>query len=144
MLELAMVSSNDLLYDLGSGDGRIVISAAMKYGARGVGIDLDPQRVTEAKANAKNAGVEDKVRFMVGDLFESDFSSATVVTLFLFPDVNLKLRPILWRQLKAGTRVVSNLWDMGPEWPPEKTVDVEGRKIYYWTITEAHKNSLKK
>ena len=144
MLVLAAVNKNDLLYDLGCGDGRIVITAARQYGARGVGIDLDPQRIVEAKANAKQAGVEDRVKFIVGDLYASDFSDATVVTLFLWPQVNLKLRPILWRQLKPGTRVVSHLWDMGPEWPPEKTVQVQDRKIHYWTITEAQKQAVEK
>ena len=139
MLQLAGVGSGDLVYDLGSGDGRIVITAAKTMGARGVGIDLDPRRVDEARANAKAAGVEDKVQFKVGNLYESDFSQATVVTLFLWPQVNRKLRPELWRQLKPGTRVVSYIWDMGEEWPPDKTVRVGGKAIHYWTITEAVK-----
>lgn len=142
MLELAKVNKDDLLYDLGSGDGRIVITAAQKYGARGVGIDLDPQRVAEAIVNAKKAGVEDKVKFIVGDLYTANFSDATVVTLFLWPHVNRKLRPLLWQQLKVGTRVVSHVWDMGPEWPPEKTETVAGRKIHYWTITESQKVTM--
>jgi hypothetical protein len=144
MLEIANVNKADLLYDLGSGDGRIVITAAKKYGARGVGIDLDPQRVAEARAHAKEAGVEDRVKFIVGDLFRTDFSDATVVTLFLYSDVNRRLRPELWRQLKVGARVVSYLWDMGKEWPPEKTEVVDGRPIYYWTITEAQKKAAVK
>lgn len=144
MLEVAKVSQDDLLYDLGSGDGRIVITAAKKFGARGVGIDLDPQRVAEARINAKDAGVEDKVQFVVGDLFNADFSDATVVTLFLFPGVNRQLRPHLWRQLRPGTRVVSHLWDMGAEWPPEMTEIIQGRKIHYWTITEAQKRQVGK
>lgn len=144
MLEIARVNKDDLLYDLGSGDGRIVITAAKKYGTRGVGIDLDPQRVAEARANAKKAGVEDKVQFVVGDLFEADFSNATVVTLFLYPEVNLKLRPRLWQQLKVGTRVVSHIWDMGEEWPPEKTELVQKKEIHYWTITEAQKKAIRK
>ena len=139
MLELAGVKREDLLYDLGCGDGRIVIAAAQKYGARGVGIDIDPQRIAEAKANAKREGVEERVTFLTGDLYTSDFSDATVVTLFLWPHVNRKLRPILWRQLKTGTRVVSHLWDMGEEWPPERTVTVRDRKIHLWTVTEAQK-----
>jgi hypothetical protein len=139
MLEMAKLNKHDLLYDLGSGDGRIVITAAEKYGSRGIGIDLDPQRVAEARANAKKAGVEDKVQFIVGDLFKADFSDATVVTLFLWPHINRKLRPQLWQQLKVGTRVVSHIWDMGDEWPPEKTELVQGKKIHYWTITEAQK-----
>lgn len=144
MLELAKVNKDDLLYDLGSGDGRIVITAAQKYGARGVGIDLDAQRIAEAWANAKRAGVEDRVNFLVGDLYTSNFSDATVVTLFLWPHVNRKLRPILWRQLSVGTRVVSHMWDMGEEWPPEKTVQSLDRKIHYWTITEAQKKMVGK
>ncbi|WP_420473506.1 class I SAM-dependent methyltransferase [Noviherbaspirillum sp. ST9] len=141
MLSLAAVSRNDLLYDLGCGDGRIVIAAAQKYGARGIGIDLDPRRVEEAWANAKRARVDERVVFRVGDLYTADFSDATVVTLFLWPHVNRKLRPILWRQLKIGTRVVSHLWDMGPEWPPERSETVRDRKIHLWTITDAQKRS---
>lgn len=141
MLALASVNRNDLLYDLGCGDGRIVIAAARKFGARGVGIDLDPRRVEEAIANAKRSGVEGRVAFRVGDLYTADFSDATVVTLFLWPHVNRKLRPILWRQLKVGTRVVSHLWDMGPEWPPERSETVRDRKIHLWTITDAQKRS---
>lgn len=144
MLELAKLGSTDVLYDLGSGDGRIVITAARKYGARGVGIDLDPRRVAEARINAEKAGVQDRVTFMVGDLFTADFADATVVTLFLWPDVNLRLRPHLWQQLKVGTRVVSHVWDMGPEWPPEKTVEIQDRKIHYWSITEAQKQAAGK
>lgn len=139
MLELAKVGKKDVLYDLGCGDGRIVVTAAKKYGARGTGIDLDPTRIAEAKENAKKAGVQDRATFRVGDLFKTDVSEATVVTLYLLPTVNAKLRPQLWKQLKVGTRVVSHAFDMGAEWPPEKTDDVGGRKIYYWTITEANK-----
>ena len=139
MLEMAQVGSNDLLYDLGCGDGRIVVTAARKYGARGVGIDIDPQRIEEAKNNARVADVEDRVRFVVGDLYTSDFSDATVVTLFLWPHVNRKLRPILWRQLKVGTRVASHVWDMGLEWPPDRTEIVRDRKIHLWTVREAQK-----
>ena len=139
MLALAELNGNDVLYDLGSGDGRIVIGAAKATGARGVGIDIDPRRVDEARANARAAGVEDKVQFRVGNLYTSDFSGASVVTLFLWPQVNIRLRPILWRQLKPGTRVVSYIWDMGAEWPPEKTVRIGGKPVYLWTITEAVK-----
>lgn len=142
MLALAAVTRDDLLYDLGCGDGRIVIAAAQKYGARGVGIDLDPRRVEEARGNAKGAGVDSRVTFRVGDMYTSDFSDATVVTLFLWPHVNRKLRPILWRQLKAGTRVVSHLWDMGPEWVPDRSETVRDRKIHLWTITDAHKRAV--
>lgn len=142
MLELAKVTKDDLLYDLGSGDGRIVITAADKYGARGVGIDLNPERIAEAKANAKKAGVEGRVEFRQGDLFKTDLSQATVVTLYLLTSVNYKLRPQLWEQLKVGTRVVSHAFDMGEEWPPEHTEQVDGSTIYYWTITEELKKRV--
>jgi SAM-dependent methyltransferase len=144
MLEIAKVTEDDMLYDLGSGDGRIVITAAKKYGARGIGIDLDPQRVAEARANAKEAKVEDKVQFRVDDLFKTDLSDATVVTLYLLNSINRNLRPQLWRQLKVGTRVVSHAFDMGDEWPPEKTEMVDGRMVFYWTITEAQKKAVGK
>jgi SAM-dependent methyltransferase len=144
MLQIAKVTKDDLLYDLGSGDGRIVITAAKQYGARGIGIDLDPQRVAEAKANAKEAQVEDKVQFRVDDLFKTDLSEATVVTLYLLNSINRQLRPQLWRQLKVGTRIVSHAFDMGDEWPPEKTEMVDGRVVYSWTITEAHKEASRK
>jgi SAM-dependent methyltransferase len=141
MLDLAKVKKGDVVYDLGCGDGRIVITAVKERGARGVGIDLNPQRIAEAKINAKEAKVADKVKFEVGDLFKADFSEATVVTLYLLPSVNAKLRPQLWRQLKVGTRVVSHAFDMGPEWPPEKTESVGGSTVYYWTITKANKDA---
>lgn len=139
MLALAQVKPTDVLYDLGCGDGRIVITAAKEHGARGVGIDMNPQRISEAKANAEKAGVAEKVKFMVGDLFTADFSEASVVTLYLLPDVNRKLRPQLWKQLKVGSRVVSHDFDMGAEWPPEKVEKVGNKTIYYWTITAANK-----
>jgi len=142
MLEIAKVGKNDVLYDLGCGDGRIVITAAKDRGARGVGIDINPERIAEAKANAQAAGVTDKVKFMVGDLFTADFSNADVVTLYLLPDVNRALRPQLWKQLKVGTRVVSHDFDMGPEWPPERTERVGGKTLYYWTITSANKTAV--
>lgn len=138
MLEMGKVGRRDRLFDLGCGDGRIVVTAA-KRGARGVGIDIDPQRIREANQNAKDAGVTDRVEFRVGDLFASDFSRATVVTLYLLPDINQKLRPILWRQLKVGTRVVSHDFDMGAEWPPERTERVEGKTLHAWTIRAEHK-----
>jgi tRNA G37 N-methylase Trm5 len=141
MLTMAKVNKNDVVYDLGCGDGRIVITAAKKYGARGVGIDLNPERIKEANENLKKAGVGDRVKFMVGDLFESSFAEASVVTLYLLPQVNVALRPQLWRQLKVGTRVVSHAFDMGPEWPPERTETVDGRTVYLWTITEANKKA---
>lgn len=143
MLAMGRVGKNDVLYDLGCGDGRIVVTAAKLHGARGTGIDLNPVRIAEAKENAKKAGVADRTTFRVGDLFETDVSPATVVTLYLLPTINVKLRPRLWKQLKVGTRVVSHAFDMGPEWPPEKKDEVEGRTIYYWTITEANKRAVK-
>ncbi len=141
MLKLGQVKKTDLLYDLGCGDGRIVIAAAKNFGARGVGIDIDPQRIKEARENAKRAGVEDLVRFELGDLFEAKFADATVVTLFLLPRINLKLKPKLLEQLKPGTRVVSNTFDMG-EWKAEKEAAVDNedfdtglsRKFFLWTI----------
>ena len=135
MLELADVKKNDVLYDLGCGDGRIVITAAKKYGTTGTGIDINPERIEEANKNAQEAGVTDKVRFVEGDLFDSDFSKATVVTLYLLPAVNQKLRPILLEQLKPGTRIVSHAFDMG-DWEPEKTIVVDGSTIYFWTVPE--------
>ncbi len=136
MLKLAEVRKGDKLYDLGCGDGRIVIAAARSFGAQGTGIDIDPQRIAEAKENAKAAGVEHKVRFLQQDLLRADFSDADVVSLYLLRSVNLKLRPELWRQLKPGTRIVSHDFDMGPDWPPEKTVTLPGATLYRWTITE--------
>lgn len=141
MLELGKVGKNDVVYDLGSGDGRIVITAAKEHGARGVGYDLNPERIEEANANAKSAGVTDKVTFKNQDLFKADFSDATVVTLYLLPRVNAALRPQLWKQLKPGTRVVSHSFDMGDAWPPEKTEKIAGKTLYYWTITEANKTA---
>lgn len=142
MLNLANVGKDDVLYDLGCGDGRIVITAAKERGARGVGIDLDPARIEEAKVNAKEAGVEARVQFKVGDLFKADVSKATVVTLYLLPEINKKIRPMLWKQLKVGTRVVSHAFDMGSEWPPEKEEKVGNKTLYYWTITAANKAAV--
>ncbi|MDN4054877.1 class I SAM-dependent methyltransferase [Massilia sp. YIM B02763] len=139
MLELAHVAKSDYLIDLGCGDGRIVVSAAREFGAQGLGIDLNPERITEARANAKKAGVGTRVDFRIANLFETDLSRASVVTLYLLPDVNVKLRPKLWQQLKVGSRVVSHAFDMGPEWPPERTEDVGGRTIHMWTIGPAQK-----
>jgi SAM-dependent methyltransferase len=141
MLTLAKVGKTDTLYDLGCGDGRIVVTAARQFGAHGVGIDLNPERIAEAEANARKAGVEQRVKFRVADLFETDLSPASVVSLYLLPNINIKLRPRLWSQLKPGSRVVSHAFDMGPDWPPEDTVDVNGRTIYFWTITAAQKSA---
>jgi cyclopropane fatty-acyl-phospholipid synthase-like methyltransferase len=134
MLRLANVTANDVVYDLGCGDGRIPITAAQRYGAKGIGIDIDPTRIGEANENAKAAGVTDKVTFLNQDLFTSDFRDATVVTLYLLPSLNVKLMPKLKAELKPGTRIVSHAFDMGSDWPPEKTEQVEGKTIYYWTI----------
>lgn len=136
MLKLANVTKDDVVYDLGCGDGRLVITAVQKFGAlRGVGVDIDPERIKESNENAKKAGVSDRTKFMVQDLFQTDFKEATVVTLYLLPSVNLKLRPKLWSDLKPGTRVVSHSFNMG-DWKPEKTVTVPGggQIIYFWTI----------
>ena len=133
MLKLAAVTKNDVVYDLGCGDGRIVVTAAKNYGARGVGIDIDPERIKEANANAQKAGVSDRVKFIEQDLFKTDFKEASVVTLYLLPDINLKLRPKLQSDLKPGTRIVSHAFDMG-DWQPDKTENIEGRTIYLWTI----------
>ncbi|SKB39528.1 Methyltransferase domain-containing protein [Parapedobacter luteus] len=133
MLKLAGVKPGDVVYDLGCGDGRIVITAAQKFGATGVGVDLNPQRIKEANANAKAAGVTDKVRFVEGNLFDFDFSKANVVTMYLLPSVNLKLRPKLQKELKPGSRIVSHDFDMG-DWPAEKTIEVGSDTIYLWTI----------
>lgn len=142
MLEVAKVGKDDVLYDLGSGDGRIVITAAEKFGTRGVGIDIDPERVQEAQANARKAGVTDRTKFIQQDLFKADFSEATVVTLYLLPSVNLKLRPLLFKQLKPGTRVVSNTFDMD-DWKPEKTLKVGNNTVYYWVIPEKVPENLR-
>lgn len=133
MLKLAGVQKSDIVYDLGCGDGRIVITAAEKYGARGVGIDIDPQRIKEATENARKAGITGRVKFRNEDLFEAKIREATVVTLYLFPWVNLKLRPKLLNELRPGTRIVSHSHDMG-DWKPEKEIEIDGHKIYYWTI----------
>ncbi len=133
MLRIADVKKGDVLYDLGSGDGRIPVTAAKKYGIRAVGIDIDPERIREANANAKKEGVEKLVRFRNEDLFKANISEATVVTLYLLPDLNVKLRPRLWKELKPGTRVVSHQFDMA-DWKPEKQLELNGRTIYFWTI----------
>ena len=133
MLRLANVGKNDILYDLGSGDGRIPIAAAKKFGIKAVGIDIDPERIKEATANAKKAGVSHLVTFRQEDLFKADFREATVVTLYLLPDLNVKLRPRLWDELKPGTRIVSHQFEMGT-WKPEKKLESNGRTVYFWTI----------
>ena len=138
MLTMANVTSKDVVYDLGCGDGIIVATAAQKYGARAVGIDIDPQRVKEANERIQKAGVADKVKILNQDLFETDISEATVVTLYLLPSLNVKLIPKLMKELKPGTRIVSQSFDMG-DWKPEKTEQVDGRAVYYWTIPSPKK-----
>jgi cyclopropane fatty-acyl-phospholipid synthase-like methyltransferase len=138
MLTLANVGPRDVVYDLGSGDGRIVITAAQKFGARGVGIDIDPARVAEAEQNAAAAGVEGRVSFVIQDALESDVSEATVVTLYMLSAINVKLRPILQAQLKPGARVVSHSFPIG-DWEPDYVDtfrDAAGttRTLYLWTI----------
>jgi hypothetical protein len=133
MLDAAHVGRDDVVYDLGSGDGRIVLTAAAERGARGVGIDIDPELVKDANDEARRRGVADRVRFLHQDLFEADFHDATVVTLYLLPALNLKLRPRLLAELKPGTRIVSYAWHMG-DWPPEQTIDTGGINIYVWRI----------
>jgi protein-L-isoaspartate O-methyltransferase len=133
MLKLARVTANDVVYDLGSGDGRIVITAAKKYGARGVGVELDAELVKEARKNATKAGVSDRVTFVQDDLFKTNLSDATVVTLYLSNSINMRLRSLLQQQLKPGSRVVSHRFEMG-DWKPEATVKLEGTSIHLWTI----------
>jgi ubiquinone/menaquinone biosynthesis C-methylase UbiE len=135
MLKMADVKKGDVVYDLGCGDGRIVIAAAKKYGARGVGIDHNPDLIAAARTAAKAEGVESLVRFEHGDLFDADLHEATVVTVYLLPAINLKLRPKLLKELKPGTRLVSHEFGMG-DWKPEKTDAVDGAKILFWTIPE--------
>ena len=135
MLKLAGVTKDDIVYDLGCGAGDIVVTAAKEFGARAIGVDIDPVRVKEANENVTKNNVQDKVKIIQGDIFDPNLkiSDATVVTLYLLPSLNQKLIPKL-KQLKPGTRIVSHSFDMGTDWPPEKTEDVQGRMIYYWTI----------
>ena len=144
MLELAEVTTTDIVYDLGSGDGRIPITAAKRYGARGVGIDFDPQRIAESNANARREGVTDRVEFILGDVLQADVSEATVVTLYLLSSSNIKLRPILTRQLSPGTRIVSHAFDMG-DWLADRIEifkDYRGnpRTLYLWKFDGQPKN----
>ncbi|HEX7218972.1 MAG TPA: class I SAM-dependent methyltransferase [Burkholderiales bacterium] len=134
MLEVAQVGPNDVVYDLGCGDGRIVIAAAKK-GARGVGIDIDEQRIREARSNAAAAGVADRVQFRQEDLFKTDFREATVVTMYLLTSVNMRLRPRLLAELKPGTRIVSHAFDLG-DWKPLETHKVGSSTVYYWVVPQ--------
>jgi ribosomal protein L11 methylase PrmA len=133
MLELADVKAGDVVYDLGCGDGRVVITAAKQYGVRAVGIDIDPERINQSLEKARKAGVEDRVSFRNEDLFEADIGEATVVTLYLLNKLNLKLRPKLWKELKPGTRIVSYNFHMG-DWPPEQQIEALSGTIYLWKI----------
>jgi tRNA G37 N-methylase Trm5 len=133
MLEIANVGKGDVLYDLGSGDGRIPVTAAKRFGIRAVGIDVDPRRIEEANENARKNGVTKLVTFKQEDLFKTRFGDASVVTLYLLPDLNVKLRPRLLAELKPGTRIVSHQFDMGT-WKPERKVELGSRTIYLWTV----------
>src|SRR5688500_3949464 len=135
MLELAKPKKGEILYDLGCGDGRIVVTAAKKYGVKGTGVDIDPERIAESNENAKNAGVTDQVKFIKGNLFEMDFKDANVIALYLLTDLNIKLRPKLLDTLKPGSRIVSHAFSMG-DWEPEEEVTVEpgGQTVYFWII----------
>jgi cyclopropane fatty-acyl-phospholipid synthase-like methyltransferase len=137
MLELAKVGRDDTVYDLGCGDGRILIAAARDYGARGVGIEIDPELVRVARENARKAGVSDKVEIRQGNMFEVDLSGATVVALYLLEHLNLRLRPRLQRELRPGARVVSHVFGMG-DWKPDRQEMVDGRPVYVWTIGAPH------
>lgn len=133
MLDVARVTKDDRLYDLGSGDGRIVIAAAKRFGTRGIGIDIDSQRIAESRRNADTAGVTRLVEFRKADLFQTDLRDATVVTLYLLPVLNVKLRPKLFAELEPGSRVVSHAFDMG-EWAPDSVLQAGGRFVYYWVM----------
>jgi precorrin-6B methylase 2 len=133
MLKLARVTRNDVVYDLGCGDGRIVVTAARQFGARAVGIDIDPIRIREATENVRVAGMAERVRLIEGDLFEQDISEATVVTLYLLSRLNLKLRPKLLKELRPGTRIVSHAFDMD-DWKPQRMENVGSSTIYLWTV----------
>ncbi|HEX6052794.1 MAG TPA: class I SAM-dependent methyltransferase [Gemmatimonadaceae bacterium] len=133
MLAVTRVTKQDRLFDLGSGDGRIVIAAAKRFGTRGIGIDIDPQRIEESRRNADTAGVKNLVEFRQADLFETDLRQATVITLYLLPTLNVKLRPKLFAELRPGTRVVSHAFNMG-DWEPDRTLYAGGRTVYYWLM----------
>ncbi len=141
MLKLADLHKGDVMYDLGCGDGRIVIAAAQKYGARGTGIDIDPERIKEANENAAKAGVTGQVKFVQQNLFDADFRDADVVTLYLLPDVNIKLRPKLLKELKVGARIVSHQFDMD-DWKPDQRVELDWRTVYMWKVTDAAKKQF--
>jgi Methyltransferase domain len=133
MLRLANVGPGDVLYDLGSGDGRIPVTAARRFGIRAVGIELDARKIAEARCNAQDSGVGQRVEFRQADVFEADFREASVVTLFLFPEMNLRLRPRLRAELAPGTRIVSHRFDLG-DWPPDRRAEVDGHAIFLWIV----------
>ena len=135
MLKLAEVKAGDIVYDLGCGDGRIIITAAKKYGAKGIGVDLNPLRIEEANENARKAKVEDKVTFVEGDLFNFDFSKADVLTLYLLPEVNLKIKPKILAEMNPGSRVVSHAFSMG-DWEPDNQITVDEKTVYLWIIPD--------
>lgn len=142
MLDMAKIRVTEVVYDLGCGDGRIVIAAAKKYGVRAVGVDLDPARIREARANAKAAGVEALVTFNVGDLFETDLRDADVVTLYLLPELNRRLIPKLFAELKPGARVLSHDWDMGKDWPPDQQLKLGADAIFLWVMPPMERRKL--
>ena len=133
MVRLADVKAIDVVYDLGCGDGRLVIAAVKKTGCRGVGIDIDPERIKESRANARAAGVEDRVRFVEQNFFASDIREATVMLIYLFPDINIRLRGKFLGEMKPGSRLVSNAFDMG-DWRPDNSAVIGGQRVYYWVI----------
>jgi ribosomal protein L11 methylase PrmA len=141
MLDLGKANGKDVVFDLGCGDGRIVVTAARKFGARGTGVDINPERIKEANENAHSAGVRDKVRFVNKDLFDMDLTEASLVTLYLLPEVNVRLRPKLLRELRSGSRIVSHSFDMD-EWKPDKTVEVNGKTLHLWIVSEAAKKKF--
>ncbi|MBK7931806.1 MAG: class I SAM-dependent methyltransferase [Bryobacterales bacterium] len=139
MLKLGKARPGDVHYDLGCGDGRIVVMAIEKFGAiRGTGYDIDPERIKEANENAAKAGVTAKAKFILGNLFDADFRDASLVTLYLLPEVNMRLRPKLLKDLKVGSRIVSHQFDMG-DWPPDEKISIDWRTVYLWTVTEQAK-----
>jgi len=133
MVRLADVKASDVVYDLGCGDGRLVIAAVKKTGCRGVGIDIDPERIKESRANARAAGVQDRVRFVEQNFFASDIREATVMLIYLFPDINIRLRAKFLSEMKPGSRLVSNAFDMG-DWRPDNSASIGGQRVYYWVI----------
>jgi ubiquinone/menaquinone biosynthesis C-methylase UbiE len=133
LLDVARVSADDVVYDLGCGDGRVVIAAAARCGARGVGVDIDPDRIAEAAIQARQAGLSDRITLIEADFFQVDLADATVVTLYLLPSLNLRLRPKLLSELKPGARIVSHGFDMG-DWPADRVVEFEGRFLYVWSV----------